>query len=261
MKRIILLFLLLVVGLTTTSCIAGVFEEEIKVVFVCDGDEIGSGVVTQFKNIKTPELDSKYIPANYTFFGWTALNPNKIKATDENFSEEYLYAGAMVHWSDIKDHIKNKTVTYQALMINKDDIPVVHHYVSIAWYDKEATSGITTKQMEQFTDKLKAYLTSQGVPESELNTIVIRGYTGQVGQSCGAIMKDGDIDIMLGWGSKTNVVDTGGMKEEMLLESVSFQVTYNGTVKNRTIHRLTDNEAVLLVMEWMKGEECSSIFN
>ena len=50
-------------------------------------------------------------------------------------------------------------------------------------------------------------------------------------KKCGAIMKDGDIDIMLGWGSKTNVVDTGGMKEEMLLSVMNFLKLKEGHVR------------------------------
>ena len=227
---------------------------------MCEDEFIGSVKISQFKNAKTPDLPETYIPANYKFYGWTARKLSTVKATDVNFKEEYVGAGKMIHYMEVKDYVENQTVVMQALMIDKNDIPKVYHYVAIAWYDKVATSGIDSTKMETFTNALKSYLKSEGVSDEDLNSIVVRGYTGNVGPSCGAIMEDGDIDIMFGWGSADNVINTGGMSEDMLLETVSFEVDYNGTTKNRTIHRLTDSETVLKVMEWMKSDSCRNLF-
>ena len=70
-----------------TSCFAKAFEEEINVVFMYEDEFIGSDTVTQFKNIKSPELSDAYIPDGYKFFGWTPYDPDTVKATDENFKE------------------------------------------------------------------------------------------------------------------------------------------------------------------------------
>ena len=48
-----------------SGCAAGMFEEEIKVEFINDGELIDSGVVTQFKNHKSPVLDDAYVLTNY----------------------------------------------------------------------------------------------------------------------------------------------------------------------------------------------------
>ena len=70
-------------------------------------------------------------------------------------------------------------------------------------------------------------------------------------------LEDDDVDIMLGWGSADNVTTTGGMDPAMLLETVTG---YAVGAKNRTLHRLTENERVLTVMEWLKSDECRAIF-
>lgn len=260
-KRIILIFPILVLLICLTSCIGGIFEKELKVNFMCDDDLIGTCSITQFKNAQTPQLPETYIPDGYKFFGWTIHNPNKVKATDEDFKEKYIGAGKMIHYMDVAKYTKSSEVKFYALLIDKDEIPQVYHYCVLAWYDKLATSGISATQMETLETKLKAHLRNQGVSEADINTIIIRGYSGNVGPSCGAILADEDVDIMLGWSSANNVIETGGFKEEMLLETVSFQVTYNGTVKNRTIHRLTDKDTVKVVMAWLQSEECHAIFN
>ena len=262
-KRKIFASLLLLIGLmfSLTSCLAGAFEKEINVVFKYEDEFIDKGTVSQFKNYKTPGLTDAYIPEGYKFFGWTPLNPDEVFATDENFKEEYIGAEKMVHWAEVEKYAVNSTVVCQALLIDKEEIPKEYHYVVIAWYDKTSTSGLSADKMETFTNSLKTYLSAEGVTEEDLNTIIIRGYTGNVGPSCGSIMEDGDVDIMFGWGSIDNVVDVGGMKEGMLLETVSFNVTYEGAAKSRTIHRLTESETVIKVMEWMKSDECRNLFN
>ena len=256
-RKILLIMSFLFVILSNTSCVAKVFEKEINVVFMYEDEFISSDTVTQFKNIKSPELSSAYIPDGYKFFGWTPYDPNSVKATDENFKEKYVGAGKMVHWADIADHVKGETVILRSLMIDKNEIPKEYHYVVIAWYDKLSTSGLDENIIARFEDSLFAYLRSINVSEEDLATIVIRGYTGNVGPTCGQIMEDDDVDIMLGWGSADNVTTTGGMDPAMLLETVSgFAVG----AKNRTLHRLTESESVLTVMEWLKSDECRAIF-
>ena len=218
---------------------------------------ISSDTVTQFKNIKSPELSDAYIPDGYKFFGWTPYDPDSVKATDENFKEKYIGAGKMVHWADVANYVKGETVILRSLMIDKNEIPKEYHYVVIAWYNKVATSGLDENIMSKFEESLFTYLRSINVSEEDLATIVIRGYTGNVGPTCGQIMEDDDVDIMLGWGSADNVTTTGGMDPAMLLETVTgFAVG----AKNRTLHRLTENERVLTVMEWLKSDECRAIF-
>ena len=256
-KRFFMVLISVFLLATNTSCFAKAFEEEINVVFMYEDEYIAHDTVTQFKNIKSPELSDAYIPDGYKFFGWTPYNPDTVKATDENFKDKYIGAGKMVHWSDVEEHKENSTVILRALMIDKEDIPKVYHYVVIAWYDKVATSGLDQAKMDIFTDTLLTHLRSTGVSEEDINSIVVRGYTGNVGTTCGQIMEDDDVDIMLGWGSKDNVTSTGGMDPNSILETVTgFKVGE----KNRTLHRLTDKETAISVFEWLQSEDCRALF-
>ena len=255
-KKILFCLLALFIVNAATSCAAKMFEEELNVVFMYEDEIIAVDTVTQFKNIKSPELGEAYIPDGYKLFGWTALNPDSIRGDDPNISSKYIGNGKMVHYDDIDEYAVNTTVILRPLMIDKAEIPVVYHYVVIAWYDKPATSGVDAALMEQLQNSLYSYLRNNGVSEEDIATIVIRGYTGNVGTSCGQIMEDEDVDIMLGWGSKDNVMGTGGMKESMIKDTVSLKVGE----KNRTIHRLTDKETAIYVYEWLQSVECTSIF-
>ena len=71
-------------------------------------------------------------------------------------------------------------------------------------------------------------------------------------------MEDEDVDIMFGWGSSSNVINTGGMQESMLKETVTPYVI--GSHPTRTIHRLTEKETAIFVCEWLKSDECRAIF-
>lgn len=256
-KRLLLCIITLLSIFTLTSCAAKAFEKEFNVVFMYEDEIIRNDTVTQFKNTNSPTLPDAYIPDGYKFFGWTPYDPNEVKATDQNFKDKYIADGKIVHYADICDYAKNSTVVLKALMIDKTEIPVEYHYVVIAWYNKTATSGIDETMMEKLETSLVSYLKANGANDTDIASIVIRGYTGNVGPSCGLIMEDGDVDIMLGWGSRDNVITTGGMKEEMLLETVSFKVGD----KNRTLHRLTDKDTAEIVFAWLQSEECTKIFN
>ena len=63
---------------------------------------------------------------------------------------------------------------------------------------------------------------------------------------------------MLGWGSSSNVISTGGMKETMLKETVTPYAI--GTHAARTLHRLTDKQTAIFVFEWLQSDECRAIF-
>ena len=256
-KRFFMVLVAVFMLATNTSCFAKAFEEEINVVFMYEDEYISHDTVTQFKNIKSPELSDAYIPDGYKFFGWTPYNPDKVKATDENFKDKYIGAGKMVHWADVEEHKENSTVILKALMIDKNEIPKVYHYVVIAWYDKVATSGLDQAKMDVFQDALFTHLRSLNVTEEDLNSIVIRGYTGNVGTTCGQIMEDDDVDLMFGWSSIDNVTSTGGMDPNDLLETIT---EYKVGEKNRTIHRLSDKETAITVLDWMKSDPCRNLF-
>ena len=96
MLKRLLVCLTAIFVLFTSSCVVKAWEDEINVVFMYEDEIIGYDTVTQFKNIKSPELSEAYIPEGYKFFGWTPYNPDSVKATDEDFKDKYIGAGKMV---------------------------------------------------------------------------------------------------------------------------------------------------------------------
>ena len=243
-----------------SGCAAGFFEEEINVVFMNEGEVVDAGVITQFKNYKTPSISEAYIPSDFRFLGWTTYDTTELDYSDPtHFKSQYIGAGRMIHYMEAKPHAINSTVTYQALIMHKDDIPKEYHYAVMAWYNKPATSGITEDNMKWVGEHLNTYLTNQGVSKEDINSVVIRGYTGNVGPSTGQILYDGDVDIMFGWA--TNISTTGSIPEASILDNQTITVLYNGDPKTRNIHRLTDNPGALKVMDFLLSEEVTSYFN
>ena len=236
------------------------FEEELNVVFMAEGDHIGDGTVTQFKNIKTPTISDAYLPdADYRFLGWTCYQENQLDLkSPSNFKKQYIRPGAMLHYMDVAKFKDNKTVICNALIMHKDDIPRDYHYAVVAWYDKVATSGIDQTKADKLEGMVKEYLTSEGVSQEDQNTIVFRGFTGNVGASTGAIMNDDDVDIMIGWAA--NISGTGVIPESAVLEDEKFNVP-GLTTPTRHIHRLTDSVGCLKVMEYLKSDEVKKFFD
>lgn len=262
-KRLITLLVGTILGAGLLSgCAANLFEKEINVVFMNEGEIVESGTVTQFKNIKSPTISSAYIPDDYRFLGWTCYQENQLDLNDPtHFKTQYIAGGRMVHFMEVERFAVNQTVTCQALIMHKDDIPKDYHYVVLAWYDKAANSGLDQTKMDQFETNFKTYLTNEGLSQEDINSVVVRGYAGNVGPTTGQILYDDDVDIMLGWGSVDNITTTGSIPLSMLKQSEAYAITYEGTVKNRYIHRLTDSVGSLKLMEYLMSETCINFFN
>ena len=102
--------------------------------------------------------------------------------------------------------------------------------------------------MDEFKTALFEFLTSKGYKPDTMS-IDIRGYEGDVGTSCGAIMKDGAVDIMVGWANSNNLTNTGGMTEGVdFLENIG---NIKIGSKERYIARKTDTELCNLVYDWI----------
>lgn len=256
-----------VIGVVTSvcflsGCAAQVFEEKINVVFKNEGQIVASGEVTQFDNYQSPVIDDAYIPNNYRFLGWTFYQMNELDyGNPQNFKTQYIGGGRMVHYMDVRDHAKNSTVVFNALIMHKDDIPKEYHYAVLAWYDKVGNSGLNQGIMDEYEVMLKAYLANEGVSQTDIDSVVVRGYAGNVGPTTGQILYDNDVDIMFGWGSLNNITTTGSIPEESVLASIEYQITYEGTIKNRYIHQLGTSEGTLKVMEYLLSQESIDFFN
>jgi len=80
--------------------------------------------------------------------------------------------------------------------------------------------------------------------------IVFQPYDGNVSSSCGAIKKDGDVDIMLGWKS---VSGAQWVKGEDYLDEVNLP-KLGLNITDRRAHKLYDSELVNLVYDWIQKE-------
>ena len=246
---------------TASGCAAKAFEKEFNVVFRNEGKIVDHGVVTQFKNYQSPVLDDAYIPNNYRFLGWTVYDEHELSSDPTTFKTQYIGGGRMVHYMDVRDFVTNQTVVLDALIMHKDDIPREYHYVVLSWYDKVGNSGLTQGKMDTFEQKLKTHLLDEGVSQEDVNTVVVRGYAGNVGPTTNQILYDDDVDLMLGWGSVNNITTTGSIPEEMIKQSEAYTINYEGTLKGRYIHRLTDNPGAIKTMEYLLSDEAKAFFN
>ena len=119
----------------------------------------------------------------------------------------------------------------------------------MAWYNN-TKSGLTQAIMDDFVTALKAHLTSQGKDVSKID-IVIRAYDGKVGESCAAIKAAGDVDIMVGWSTTSNLVGTGGLTAGTDLLQNYGDITLTGSTTARYAARIADDELTKLVYNWI----------
>ena len=134
-----------------------------------------------------------------------------------------------------------------------------NHLIVIAWYKKTATSGLTDEIMNNFLIKLKSYLKTLNYSDEEINSILIKGYEGNVTPSCEAIKQDGNVDIMIGW--KSNVDTTGNLSFiESYPSSADGIGIKMGEVDGRWIHRLTETDIAKVIFNWIIEEKDNNLF-
>ena len=102
--------------------------------------------------------------------------------------------------------------------------------------------------MDAFEGKLKAWLSFQGIAAE----VVIRGYEGNVGESCAAIKAAGDVDIMVGWAASSNLTGTGGLVEGTDFLENTGEITIGA--KARYAARKNDADLTKKVYQWILGE-------
>ena len=257
-KKVFALLAGATLGLAALSgCAAKALEKELNVVFMCEGEVIDSGVVTQFQNIQSPTIPSTYYSSSERFLGWTCYDLSELDYSDAtNFKTQYIGGGRMVHYMDVAKFAENSTVVCNALIMDKDDIPHEYHYAVLAWYDKAANSGLNQAVMDEYTVKMKEWLLAEGVSDEDVNSVVVRAYAGNVGPTTGNILYDDDVDLMLGWGSVSNITTTGSIPEEMIRESVSYTIGTHA----RYIHRISDSVGGQKLLEHFNTAEMVDFF-
>lgn len=213
-------------------------ERDVQVILQNEGEYVGTYTVNIFNNAVVPEMTKD----GYQFRGWS-VKDNWTAGVD---SEELLSENTgLIRYDDIKDYIGKDSLSI-TLYAAYSEIP--HRDLVIAWYNKEKTSGLTQESIDAFQSELYAYLTTQGYTPEQMD-IVIRGYSGDVGTTCSEIKKDGDVDIMIGWSSTSNITGTGGMEEGTDFIENNGGVTIGA--KERYAARLTDTELCNLVYRWI----------
>ncbi|MBQ7508083.1 MAG: hypothetical protein IJT52_02005, partial [Spirochaetales bacterium] len=187
---------LLVVSVLLLACIlalagcskAKALEKDVQVVLDVNGTIAGTVTVNSFNNAVISEPQA---PANTVFRGWTVQSSWADDASDVKFIQNK----GLVRYDDVKDAVKGdaRSVVLHAVFAAAPKKDLV-----IAWYSKESTSGLNQGHMDAFLAKLNAYLESVGKKGLDIG---IRAYDGGVADTCAAIKKDGDVDIMVGWSS------------------------------------------------------------
>ena len=227
--------------LTLSACsfVAGL-ENDVNITLNVNGNALdGNYVVNTFNNAIVPVPEA---PKGDVFLGWTADKDWQNKdIADVALSQNK----GLIRYDDVKDYAADGKITLYAVFGVQP-----RHDIAVAWYDKEKTSGLNQDIMDEFLTALKAFLTTQGYTPDSMD-IVVRSYAGNVGPTCGAIMDDGDIDIMVGWAAASNIEGTGGMKRGVNFLQNYGNIKLTGASKARYAAKLSDSEVVNKVYEWI----------
>lgn len=241
-KHLVATFLVAVMCLLTLSAcsvVAGL-ENDVNITLNVNGNALdGNYVVNTFNNAIVPVPEA---PKGDVFLGWTADKDWQNKdIADVALSQNK----GLIRYDDVKDYAVDGKITLYAVFGVQP-----RHDIAVAWYDKEKTSGLNQGVMDEFLTALKAFLTTQGYTPDSMD-IVVRGYAGNVGPTCGAIMDDGDIDIMVGWAAASNIEGTGGMKRGVDFLQNYGNIKLTGAGKARYTAKLSDSEVVNKVYQWI----------
>ena len=225
--------------LSACSVVAGL-ENDVNITLNVNGNALdGNYVVNTFNNAIVPVPEA---PKGDVFLGWTADKDWQSKdIADVALSQNK----GLIRYDDVKDYAVDGKITLYAVFGVQP-----RHDIAVAWYDKEKTSGLNQGVMDEFLTALKAFLTTQGYTPDSMD-IVVRGYAGNVGPTCGAIMDDGDIDIMVGWAAASNIEGTGGMKRGVDFMQNYGNIKLTGASKARYTAKLSDSEVVNKVYQWI----------
>lgn len=225
--------------LSACSVVAGL-ENDVNITLNVNGNALdGNYVVNTFNNAIVPVPEA---PKGDVFLGWTADKDWQSKdIADVALSQNK----GLIRYDDVKDYAVDGKITLYAVFGVQP-----RHDIAVAWYDKEKTSGLNQGVMDEFLTALKAFLTTQGYTPDSMD-IVVRGYAGNVGPTCGAIMDDGDIDIMVGWAAASNIEGTGGMTRGVDFLQNYGNIKLTGASKARYTAKLSDSEVANKVYQWI----------
>lgn len=205
----------------------------------------------------------EYIPEESKFLGWTPLEENKLSFGDAyKFHREYFPLGNIfITYDDLSEITTKESVTLRPLILPKKDIPKADYFAVIAWYNKTGTSGLDRSKVDSFENETKKDMKQNNYLDNEINKLCFRSYTGNVGPTTNEIVEDGDVDIMLGWGSAPNISEVGAIPYETIYESIEIKVSDgNGGNKNRYLHRISNDENAIAVFNLIVNSDLLHFF-
>lgn len=234
-KYVIAALLVIAMCMTVLAGCMKFLEKDVQVTLDSGGENLGCFTVNSFNNAIVPRPDVPEKFEGMTFIGWTAQeNWEELEPKQINISANK----ELIRYDDVKDYVKSGSITLYAAFVKVDLV--------IAWYDRHTSgteSGLNEEVIGTFKDNMFAYLRSEGhTPENMY--IDIRSYSGTVGASCEKIIKDADVDIMVGWGS--NLDSTGGIACVEKQGSIAIGST------SRYAASLNDKELTKSVFTWIK---------
>ena len=219
-------------------------SNEIDLTVTVHGDE---DKVTELKDADTiVDLGTITVPENKQFIGF---------ATSEGSSEVKLNVAlnAELKYADLKSIVEVGAKTLDLYPVFKEIEAVERtHFAKIGWYNKPATSGLDETIIAQIENGLREYLLGQGIATDVVSSVLFMPFTGNVSESTTSINDEKDIDIMLGW------KDSGNVPAASILEQINDVAM--GAKDDRRLHRLSDDEGVQLVFDFLKSEAGLALF-
>lgn len=213
-----------------------VLEKDLRLVLNVDGEIYAVYDISIYNNAVITEPKA---PEGKSFYGWS---PQENWAEKEQSEVIVTPKTTFIAYNDVKDYVKkgSSSLTLYAAFYEIPPKDLV-----VAWYRAEGVStqtGLTQEIMDTFTQNMYTFLETKDYTPAEMD-IVVRAYDGNVGTSCGNLLSDGDVDLMVGWGG--NIGSTGGVEFIENVDNVQI-----GTI-SRYAARLNDKYLSRLVFVWI----------
>lgn len=220
--------LLICSALALSGC--GAIDSDINVVFKLDDEIYHVSKINAFENELIPAFPEDAVPSDMKFMGWGFSE----EQTEDLLPDQgYISTGYI---ETVLGEADKTVVMYPIFGANE----VVEHDLVVGWYNLPATSGMTGEIADAYEAELLDYLESSGSGGLDIE---IRPYEGNVSASCGLILQDADVDILIGWGS--NLTSKGGITPVERAGSVKL-----GAADDRYIDLISEKELAKTVFDW-----------
>ncbi|MCR5742004.1 MAG: leucine-rich repeat domain-containing protein [Gammaproteobacteria bacterium] len=135
--------------------------------------------------------------------------------------------------------------------------PLTQDNIVIAWYAKTTKSNLNQDLIDSINLSLKEYLKTQGVSDDVISKIAFKGYDGNVGPSTQALLNDGYVSLMLGWGTIENITTTGNIDIASIVKSVEDLAIKEA---NRSLVMLKESDITNKIFEYLTSEDGRKLF-